>query len=170
MQFDADCSLLIDDFADFQGASSSTPAAPVAQAPVAQRNVFDMLNPAPSQVQASASVQTTMRPGIPSSSSRSSIPQSQPKPPTAAPSASKPASAAGGFDDLWGSSLASLGGGRPASQNSANTKKSMLDLDREKTMGSLWAAPGGGSKPAGGASSSSTAQNKANDTFGDLLG
>ena len=81
-----------------------------------------------------------------------------------------PQPSGGGFDDLWTTSLAGVGGSTGQISGS-NSKKSMLDLDREKTMNSLWNAPGSspayGSTPTGsGAKAGASTKN----AFDDLLG
>lgn len=75
----------------------------------------------------------------------------------------------GGFDDLWTTSLAGVGGQQNNNNNSNSAKKSMLDLDREKTMNSLWNAPS--AKPAntpGQVAHSNAGSSKS--VFDDLLG
>lgn len=65
----------------------------------------------------------------------------------------------GGFDDLWNTSLSSAGGSKPA----ASGKKTIAEMEREKTMASLWGAPAN--------NASSPAQQKpSSGGFEDLLG
>jgi hypothetical protein len=89
-------------------------------------------------------------------------------PSVSAPSMAQPSG--GGFDDLWTSSLAGVGGSSGQTAG-ANSKKSMLDLDREKTMNSLWNAPTASptyvSSPIG-ATARPSASTK--NVFDDLLG
>lgn len=75
----------------------------------------------------------------------------------------------GGFDDLWTTSLAGVGGQALNASSGNSTKKSMLDLDREKTMNSLWNAPGSRtSAPSAGQTKPS--HSAGNHAFDDLLG
>jgi hypothetical protein len=79
-------------------------------------------------------------------------------------------SSKGGFDDLWTTSLASVGGQNNNASQGNNVKKSMLDLDREKTMNSLWNAPSAklGSASPGQVTNSNAGSSKS--VFDDLLG
>lgn len=158
--------LIVDDFDDFQsGPSTTTTAAAVRPAanPTssnANANLFDLLNSgntakpaaAPTSSQRPSSygnMMPTMAPAAPVSRPSYTSP-----PAASVPSAqsSKPTEASGKstFDDLFASSLTSMGGTTNGTGQKAGTK-SMKDLEQEKAMSSLWGpSPGAqSSKPAG---------------------
>jgi hypothetical protein len=95
------------------------------------------------------------------------------KPPATA-SSSKPSGGAGGFDDLWATSLSSLGAGvSPSSTGNGGKNKSIQELEREKATASLWGssststnAPRAPAQPAMGASKPAAGPST---TFDDLL-
>jgi hypothetical protein len=137
----------LDDFADFQEAKvlpvAASEGVPPPNAPAAGQDVFNLLdNLPPAQAAPRAS---PAKPVVYSPVS------AIPKP------AANVVQSKGGFDDLWSLSLAGAGGISSPNGSSNTNKKSMLDLDREKTMNSLW-----GASPATKASSKSA--------FDDLLG
>lgn len=155
-----------DDFADFQGATipSAQPVKPspsLSSAPA--QDVFSLLNAPRSQ----NNHQKTPSPAIPANPTLSKG-MGQGASSSSGPSVPQPSG--GGFDDLWTTSLAGVGGSTGQISGS-NSKKSMLDLDREKTMNSLWNAPASspayGSTPTGsGARTGGSTKN----AFDDLLG
>jgi hypothetical protein len=152
-----------DDFDDFQSApATSAPAAKPAPA-AANNNLFDLLNssakPASqsSGMMAPAPVMPSMAPAQPVSRPSYTSP-----PATTAPAA-KPAPTKSTFDDLFNTSLTSMGG--QANSGRKPGQKSMKDLEKEKSMNALWA-------PAG--QSSQSGQGQANKSgggggFDDLL-
>ena len=153
-----------DDFADFQGAAVAAPAPPrTAPTPSAgaSQNVFDLLNSQPS----SKPLPTFTNPSpVRASAGFASHPAAK------TPSGTG-GSANGGFDDLWSSSLAGIGGQAATHTSLGNqSKKSMLDLDREKTMNSLWNAPSAKSTAPSGNQGLSSNAGSSRTAFDDLLG
>lgn len=170
-----------DDFDDFQSAPAPTPAAKPTAAPAtsnANANLFDLLNsgntskpavppaaPAPSQRPPSyGNMMPSMAPAPVSRPSYTS-------PPVAStPSALSPkptgTSSKSTFDDLFVSSLTSMGGSTNGGQKPG--PKSMKDLEKEKAMNSLWGPSAGAqsSKPAGQAA---PAKPSGGGGFDDLL-
>lgn len=154
-----------DDFDDFQSAPTATTSAPVARpaaAPApssANANLFDMLNSGnASKPAAAAAPAHSQRPPsygnmMPSMAPAPISRPSYTSPPTAnAPSAVSPkptGPSKSTFDDLFASSLTSMGGSTNGTQKTG--AKSMKDLEQEKAMNSLWGPSTGSqsSKPAG---------------------
>ncbi|WVF67389.1 hypothetical protein IAT40_002145 [Kwoniella sp. CBS 6097] len=156
-----------DDFDDFQEAPSAAPAAPVAAskpAGAANANLFDLLGststssapaPAPPSAPAQARVPSFSAPShvhpattTPNYGGFTSPSLSQPQPPavvsrpsySSTPVTSPPAKPAGSstFDDLFTSSLTSMGGKSTSTGQQAGQGKTIKDLEKEKTMNSLW--------------------------------
>ncbi|WWC64895.1 uncharacterized protein I303_107509 [Kwoniella dejecticola CBS 10117] len=143
-----------DDFDDFQQAPSSAaaPAAPTApQGGANNANLFNLLNSNTSSVPApQAATQTFSATQPPSYNFSPQQPQSQAQAPpsmasrpsyssgvTSPPVTSPPAkTGASTFDDLFNTSLTSMGGQSTANKQSGN--KTVADLQKEKTMSSLW--------------------------------
>ncbi|WVW86480.1 hypothetical protein I302_108528 [Kwoniella bestiolae CBS 10118] len=143
-----------DDFDDFQQApSSSAPAPAPAQGGNANANLFNLLNsntssvPAPTPASApqkqapppgynfsSPPIAQTQAPSFASRPSYSSTPSQVASPPVTSPAAKL--AGASTFDDLFNSSLTSMGGQSTAKQ--AGGQKTIKDLEKEKTMNSLW--------------------------------
>ncbi|KAJ9123094.1 hypothetical protein QFC22_001284 [Naganishia vaughanmartiniae] len=178
-----------DDFADFQVAPTlgfTSSLSPAQAAPKPAGNVFDFLDasvpaskPAPSSTPAYAPASSGFDTfGAPSSSSYAAPAMSSPLGQTARPTGmpsqqtqaqaqaqAKPASSSsglGGFDDLWNTSLSSAGGSKAPANGSG--KKTIAEMEREKSMASLW----GSSGAAGGGSSAQ--QKPSSSGFEDLLG
>lgn len=84
-------------------------------------------------------------------------------------SQTKPASSAGGFDDLWNLSLGTSKPSTPA--NNAAGKKSIKDLEKEKTQASIWGSAGSGSLGSRGPSTGATSApaQSSSSGFDDLL-
>lgn len=84
-------------------------------------------------------------------------------------SQTKPASSAGGFDDLWNLSLGTSKPSTPA--NNAAGKKSIKDLEKEKTQASIWGSAGSGSLGSHGPSAGATSApaQSSSSGFDDLL-
>jgi len=155
-----------DDFADFQAAPSSPPAAaPFTTAPVAgtaKPNLMDLLaSTAPSASRSVQSAQpqpfgglTTARPtstpatapayaampAMSPMSARSAVTSPVTTGTTSSAAAStKFGGAGGGFDDLWSMSLGSTAAGKLAGGSTAGTK-SIRDLEKEKAQAGIWGA------------------------------
>ncbi|KAJ9107471.1 hypothetical protein QFC21_000924 [Naganishia friedmannii] len=177
----ASASLVDDeDFADFQAAPTSgfDSAISPAHAPKPAGNVFDFLDagvpaskPAPSSAPAYAPASSgfgafgTSSPATYTAPATSS-PIGQARPLNTMPQqnqaeAAGSSSGLGGFDDLWNTSLSSVGGSKVPANGSG--KKTIAEMEREKSMASLW----GSSGAAGG---SSAQQKPSSSGFEDLLG
>ncbi|OXC68352.1 hypothetical protein AYX13_03056 [Cryptococcus neoformans] len=179
-----------DEFDDFQSAAPAPAPAPAAKPTNA--NVFDLLNPSTSAPSISAPAYSppasnssgptlgygTMPPPL---NTASSIPFSNAaKPPTpstrpsytsaSTPSALSPKPTGGSsnstFDDLFASSLSSIGKSS-TTQSQNQGVKTIKDLEKEKMVNSLWGstspAPSQSTQPA------QPAQPKASGNFDDLL-
>ncbi|WVQ82095.1 hypothetical protein IAT38_004223 [Cryptococcus sp. DSM 104549] len=186
-----------DDFDDFQQAPSAAPA-PAAASKPANANVFDLLNSAPSSAPppshqprapslsspAFSPPLSTTSSAAPNYSSMISPQLAKPNNPTrpsytnaastSTPAALSPKPTGGStFDDLFASSLSSMGGqakstGAQAGQAGGKTIK---DLEKEKAMSSLW-GPAGGAKPQGqtkGSAQPAPPKPAAGNNFDDLL-
>ncbi|KAK4689446.1 hypothetical protein P7C73_g664, partial [Tremellales sp. Uapishka_1] len=158
-----------DDFDDFQQAPSVAPTstAPSPAAAPKPNNIFDLLDSAPSsspQVQSRAPALSLSQPPMYTSQPSFTQPAySKPQPAIVPATASrpsytsatspKPAAAASTFDDLWATSLSSVGGTAPKVQTQ-NGGKTIKDLEKEKAMSGLWGngqpAQQQQQKPAGG--------------------
>jgi len=155
----------IDDFDDFQSAPSApAPAQAAKPAPAAaNNNLFDLLNQGASKPTSQAPAYSGPSPGL-SMPSLAPTPVSRPSytSPAQAPApAAKPAPTKSTFDDLFNTSLTSMGGQANGGQKAG--QKSMKDLEKEKSMNALWA-------PAGQSSQSGQGQNKSSgEGFDDLL-
>ena len=170
--------MAVDDFDDFQSAPTATTSAPApkptaAPTPSANANLFDLLNSGNASKPASApaapaisqnppsygNMMPSMTPTPVSRPSYTSPPATTASPKPAAPTNKSP------FDDLFASSLTSMGGSTNGAQKTGT--KSMKDLEQEKATNALWGPSGGaqGSKPAG----QSTAKPSGGGGFDDLL-
>ncbi|KAJ9123834.1 hypothetical protein QFC24_003611 [Naganishia onofrii] len=171
---------MVYDFADFQAAPTSgfNSSLSPAQAPKPAGNVFDFLDAAAPASKSATSPTPAYAPastgfgalGASSSSyaaPAASSPVGQARPSNTMPqqTQAKPASSSsglGGFDDLWNTSLSSVGGNKAPANGSG--KKTIAEMEREKSKASLW-----GSSSAGGGSSSAQ-QKPSSSGFEDLLG
>ncbi|KAJ9110436.1 hypothetical protein QFC19_001562 [Naganishia cerealis] len=178
-----------DEFADFQAAPTSgftsSSIAPAQALKPAAGNVFDFLDAVPASNPATSPAPPAYAPAASSGSSASfgafggassspsshaapakSTPLAQPARPTGTmqnQGQAKPASSGlGGFDDLWNTSLSSAGGSKASGNGSGN--KTIAEMEREKTMASLW----GSSTTTGGGGSAQ--QKSGSSGFEDLLG
>ena len=156
----------VDDFDDFQSAPAAPAPAPAAKsAPAAaNNNLFDLLNQGASKPSSQAPAYSGSSPGL-SMPSLAPTPVSRPSYTSPAPApapAAKPAPSKSTFDDLFNTSLTSMGGQANGGQKAG--QKSMKDLEKEKSMNSLWA-------PAGQSSQSGQGQNNKSSGggFDDLL-
>lgn len=146
----------IDDFDDFQSAPAATTSAPVA-AKSANSNLFDLLNSSSTSKPAGqsapgygANTSFISAPAAPSGIGMPSLaPQPVSRPSYTSPAASttsavspKPAasSSKSTFDDLFNTSLTSMGGQTNNGQKPG--QKSMKDLEKEKSANALWAPSG----------------------------
>ena len=155
-----------DEFDDFQQAPSIQPASPAASKPAAgNAGLFDLLGSTPTAPKSSSTAEIHMPslsgPGRPVSTSYAANyssmispspnkPSSSFRPPinsvTSTPAVTSPKPAgASTFDDLWTTSLTSLGTGAKA--NGAGTSgtlggKTIQDLEKEKATNSLWGSGG----------------------------
>lgn len=180
-----------DDFDDFQSAPSGTTSAPAAKpaaAPSTNANLFDLLNSNnPAKTSGPAVPAAGQRPPNYGGSTFTSPPAAAPTMPSLAPAApvsrqsfTSPSAAGtpaalspkptGGsnkstFDELFASSLTSMGGAANGNAQKPGTK-TMKDLEKEKAMNSLWGAPAGASKPSG---QGTAAKPSNNGGFDDLL-
>ncbi|WWC72302.1 uncharacterized protein I206_106264 [Kwoniella pini CBS 10737] len=164
-----------DDFDDFQEAPSASTAPAPTQGGANNANLFNLLNSNTSSVPApQAAAQTfsaTQPPAYnfspqqsqnrapPTIASRPSYSSGVTSPPITSPPAKGGAST---FDDLFNSSLTSMGG-----QSTANKQvdsKTVADLQKEKTMNSLWGSTPSG--PSQGHSSAAAQQQNANKNLG----
>ncbi|WWC95069.1 hypothetical protein V866_001921 [Kwoniella sp. B9012] len=181
-----------DDFDDFQQApSTSAPAPAPASTGNTNANLFNLLNsnkssvPAPQpQAQAqppsfgqapppgynfsSPPIAQAQAPSLASRPSYSSASSQVTAPPVTSPAA-KP-SGASTFDDLFTSSLTSMGG--QSTNKQAGGQKTIKDLEKEKTMNSLWGSSSttqgqGGSQAKN--QQAQAAQNLSGGGFDDLL-
>jgi epsin len=142
-----------DDFDDFQSAPAAAPApTPAAKPAAANNNLFDLLNSGASKP-ASQAPGYNMSPSAPSPElsmpSLAPTPVSRPSYTSPAPApapAAKPAPSKSTFDDLFNTSLTSMGGQANGGQKAG--QKSMKDLEKEKSMNALW-APAGQSSQGG---------------------
>ncbi|WRT69935.1 uncharacterized protein IL334_006926 [Kwoniella shivajii] len=139
-----------DDFDDFQQAPSAPAAAAPPQQSNANANLFNLLNANQSSVPApqASRAQPTSTPQYNFSSPPIAQPQQQAPSMTSRPSYSsssiasppvispRPAGGASTFDDLFASSLTSMGG--QSANKQAGGSKTIKDLEKEKTMSSLW--------------------------------
>lgn len=154
----------VDDFDDFQSAPAPTAApTPAVKPAAANNNLFDLLNSNAPKPAAQAPTYSAPSSGL-SMPSLAPTPVSRPSytspAPTPAPAA-KPAPSKSTFDDLFNTSLTSMGGQANGGQKAG--QKSMKDLEKEKSMNALWA-------PAGQSSQSGQGQNKSSGGgFDDLL-
>jgi len=154
-----------DDFDDFQSAPAApAPAQAAKPAPAAaNNNLFDLLNQGASKPTGQAPAYSGPSPGL-AKASIAPTPVSRPSytSPAQAPApAAKPAPTKSTFDDLFNTSLTSMGGQANGGQKAG--QKSMKDLEKEKSMNALWA-------PAGQSSQSGQGQNKSSGGgFDDLL-
>jgi epsin len=161
-QHKANCA---DDFDDFQSAPAPAPAPASKPAPAAaNNNLFDLLNQGASKPAGQAPAYSGPSPGL-SMPSLAPTPVSRPSYTSPAPApapAAKPAPTKSTFDDLFNTSLTSMGGQANGGQKAG--QKSMKDLEKEKSMNALWA-------PAGQSSQSGQVQNNKSSGggFDDLL-
>ena len=173
--------LITDDFDDFQSGPSTVPApsAPQKTAAAANANLFDFLDSAPSvatpttQAKAAPPSYTFAQPSqqaptMPAITGRPSYSSYTSPPPASSAATSalspKPTGGSSTFDDLFTSSLSSMGGA--SSKGKGTGVKSMGDLEKEKAMSGLWGSSGG----QGGQQGSNAQQQKpASGGFDDLL-
>lgn len=159
---------LDDDFDDFQSAPSFVPPAKAAPAPPAQKanDLFDFFDSAPSSTTtappapAAAAAPTSFQPSTYGAKPNYASTPSYSNPAAAAAPvapASKPAGGFGGFDDLWSSSLGSLGkpaaGGAAKSAGNSTGGKSLVQIEQEKRRESLWGGAQAGGQSQGQAQS-----------------
>ncbi|ODN98046.1 hypothetical protein I350_07688 [Cryptococcus amylolentus CBS 6273] len=169
----------IDDFDDFQSAAPT----PAPTAPKTNNNVFDLLNsnsssiptptPAPAPAPSTSFGAFTSPPltaskppttSYPSYASQSSATASQAQ----TPAATSPKPKGSTFDDLFASSLSSLG--KPVQQQSGGGGKTIKDLEKEKMSSTLWGAGTGAGAPAAAAPQApAAAKPAAGGNFDDLL-
>ncbi|WVQ77787.1 hypothetical protein IAR50_007477 [Cryptococcus sp. DSM 104548] len=176
----ASSSVLDDDFDDFQSAAPT----PAPAAPKTNNNVFDLLNST-----SSSSIPASTTAPAPSTSfgAFTSPPLTASKPPTTsypsytsqstAPASSKaqtpavtsPKPKGSTFDDLFASSLSSLG--KPVQQQTAGGGKTIKDLEKENMSSTLWGpSSGAGGVPAAAAPQApAQAKPAAGGGFDDLL-
>jgi len=169
--------LIVDDFDDFQSgpSTSAPPPVPAQSKPssAANANLFDFLDATPStQPKAAPSLSFVQpsqpAPSMPAMTARPSYSSYTSPPPAASSTTSalslKPTGGSSTFDDLFTTSLTSMGGSTSKAKGAG--VKSMGDMEKEKAMNKLWGPTAG----AGGQQRSSGAQQKpANGGFDDLL-
>lgn len=184
----------IDDFDDFQAAPSAAAGGHPTTAPNNNNNLFDLLDAVPTsaiprtqQLSSAPPAYTAQQPAI---SSFQPVQQKQPayasytlnsSSTASSAAAPKPKPSGGGFDDLWTTSLGSIGG-VGVSPGATSKNKSIQELEREKTMASLWGAttspspstltnaPRGPALPTMGSAAGSSKPTSSTTTFDDLLG
>lgn len=186
-----------DDFDDFQQAPSAPiqPSAPAAAAPASKASdLFDFFDAAPASAPSAPSVASPppqynsyAPPPVAAAPPQAYKPNYSSMPSYTQPSSAAPASISslastkpkaasgggmGGFDDLWSSSLGSFGS-KPAVGTSgaggAAGKRSMADMEREKTQANLWGSGTGGSFGTSNNSSVPPSKPAGSNTFDDLL-
>lgn len=183
----------VDDFDDFQSAPSGTSSAAAPKpsgAPSNNANLFDLLNStsavkpaAPASDQRPPSYGNMMPSGNTNYSSPPAMPSIAPAAPVSRPSytsslgAATPAATAtkptgnstkSTFDDLFNTSLTSMGGATNGTAQKAGTK-SMKDLEQEKAMNSLWGPSTSNGQAAKQAGQGSAPKPSGNGGFDDLL-